>query len=114
MRANADAIAVGIGTLLADDPELTVRDAPAPRVPPRRVVFDRHLRTPVSSKVVQTARDIPTLILSEEIDLAGFVRRGAEPGVVEKTDVSHSGALRAAGVKIIAGPGPLERKLTSL
>src|SRR4029079_17989375 len=40
MRAGADAIAVGIGTVLADDPELTVRHAPAPRVAPARVVFD--------------------------------------------------------------------------
>ena len=40
LRANADGIAVGIGTVIADDPELTVRDVPAPRVTPRRIVFD--------------------------------------------------------------------------
>ena len=60
LRANADAIAVGIGTVLADDPELTVRDVPPPRVAPRRVVFDSTLRTPPSSKLVRTARETPT------------------------------------------------------
>ena len=40
MRAGVDAVAVGIGTLLADDPQLTVRDAPVPRVQPTRVMFD--------------------------------------------------------------------------
>ncbi len=47
LRANSDAIAVGIGTVLADDPALTVRDAPAPRVQPRRVVFDSQARIPL-------------------------------------------------------------------
>ncbi len=42
LRAGSDAVAVGIGTALADDPMLDVRDAPAPRRPPARVVFDRH------------------------------------------------------------------------
>jgi diaminohydroxyphosphoribosylaminopyrimidine deaminase / 5-amino-6-(5-phosphoribosylamino)uracil reductase len=63
MRANADGIAVGIGTVLADDPSLTVRDAPPPRVPPRRVIFDSTLRTPRTSTLVRTARQINTILI---------------------------------------------------
>jgi diaminohydroxyphosphoribosylaminopyrimidine deaminase/5-amino-6-(5-phosphoribosylamino)uracil reductase len=62
LRANADAIAVGSGTVLADDPSLTVRDAPAPRVAPKRIVFDRRLRTPATSVLARTAQEIPTEI----------------------------------------------------
>jgi diaminohydroxyphosphoribosylaminopyrimidine deaminase / 5-amino-6-(5-phosphoribosylamino)uracil reductase len=64
MRAGADAIAVGVGTVLADDPMLTVRDAPAPRVPPRRIVFDSELRTPHGAAVVRGARLVPTTIVA--------------------------------------------------
>jgi diaminohydroxyphosphoribosylaminopyrimidine deaminase / 5-amino-6-(5-phosphoribosylamino)uracil reductase len=66
LRANADAVAVGIGTALADDPELTVREAPAPRVPPMRVVFDRGLRLPLASRLARTARDVPVLVACDE------------------------------------------------
>lgn len=65
MRAGSDAIGIGIGTALADDPSLTVRDAPAPRVPPMRVVFDRAARLPGTSKLAQTARDIPTIVMAD-------------------------------------------------
>jgi diaminohydroxyphosphoribosylaminopyrimidine deaminase / 5-amino-6-(5-phosphoribosylamino)uracil reductase len=65
MRAGSDAIGIGIGTALADDPTLTVRDAPAPRVPPLRVVFDRAARLPATSKLARTARDLPTLIVAD-------------------------------------------------
>ena len=65
MRAANDAIAVGIGTVLADDPALTVRDTPAPRVPPSRVVFDRGARLPARSVVATTARDVPTIVVAE-------------------------------------------------
>jgi diaminohydroxyphosphoribosylaminopyrimidine deaminase/5-amino-6-(5-phosphoribosylamino)uracil reductase len=65
MRAGSDAIGVGIGTVLADDPSLTVRDAPAPRVAPTRVVFDRAARLPLHSVLASTARSIPTLIIAE-------------------------------------------------
>ena len=64
LRAGVDAIAVGIGTVLADDPSLTVRDAPAPRVSPRRIVFDSSLRIPIDSVLVRTAREIDTSVIA--------------------------------------------------
>jgi diaminohydroxyphosphoribosylaminopyrimidine deaminase/5-amino-6-(5-phosphoribosylamino)uracil reductase len=51
LRLLADAVVVGIGTVLADDPHLTVRDWPAQRQP-LRVVVDGSARTPLSSHVV--------------------------------------------------------------
>jgi diaminohydroxyphosphoribosylaminopyrimidine deaminase/5-amino-6-(5-phosphoribosylamino)uracil reductase len=64
MRAGVDAIAVGVGTVLADDPMLTVRDVPAPRIPPRRIIFDSELRTPAGANVVRGARLVPTIIIA--------------------------------------------------
>jgi diaminohydroxyphosphoribosylaminopyrimidine deaminase/5-amino-6-(5-phosphoribosylamino)uracil reductase len=63
MRADHDAVAVGIGTALADDPALTVRDVRAPRVAPLRVVFDRLARLPLGSALVRTARDVPVALV---------------------------------------------------
>lgn len=59
LRAGHDAIAAGIGTVLADDPRLTVRGAVEPRVPPVRIVFDRALRLPLESTLVRSAREVP-------------------------------------------------------
>ncbi len=97
-RANVDAVAVGVGTVLADDPSLTVRDAPAPRIAPRRVVFDTALRTPPSSAIVRTARDVPTTIVTGDSG-ARSPRRAA---------------LEAAGVDIIVAPGHGQLATTDL
>jgi len=64
MRANNDAIAVGIETALADDPRLTARTDPPPRVPPLRIVFDRSARLSGQSTLAQTARETPTLLVT--------------------------------------------------
>jgi diaminohydroxyphosphoribosylaminopyrimidine deaminase / 5-amino-6-(5-phosphoribosylamino)uracil reductase len=61
MRAGVDAIAVGIGTVLADDPELTVRHAAPPRVAPTRVVFDTSARLPRTSRLARGAREVPVV-----------------------------------------------------
>lgn len=55
MRASHDAVLTGIGTVLADDPELTARLDPLPETQPWRVVLDRDARLPLASKLVQSA-----------------------------------------------------------
>jgi diaminohydroxyphosphoribosylaminopyrimidine deaminase/5-amino-6-(5-phosphoribosylamino)uracil reductase len=64
LRANVDAIAVGLGTVRADDPQLTARGSIPPRVPPMRVVFDRNAETPLESNLVRTAKETPTMIFA--------------------------------------------------
>ena len=64
IRANVDAIAVGLGTVKADDPQLTARGNIRPRVPPLRIVFDRDAGTPLESNLVRTARETPTAIFA--------------------------------------------------
>jgi len=73
--------------VLTDDPSLTVRNAPAPRRPPARIVFDRSLRTPRQSKVVFTAREVPTIIVTA----AGHTR------------TPQADLFRDAGVHLISG-----------
>ncbi len=61
-RAQSDAVAVGIGTALADDPQLTARIEVVSRQP-RRVVFDSLARLPLSSQLVRDARQIPVTVV---------------------------------------------------
>ena len=66
MRAQHDAIMAGIGTVLADDPLLTVRLAGLENRRPLRVVLDTDLRLPVRSRLAATARDRRTLVIAGE------------------------------------------------
>lgn len=95
LRAGSDAVAVGIGTAVADDPALTVRYFEPPRVAPRRVVFDRALRLPPESILARTAREVPTVVVCET-----------------GTDARER-ALREAGVDVLhaSGPGDAMRQL---
>jgi diaminohydroxyphosphoribosylaminopyrimidine deaminase / 5-amino-6-(5-phosphoribosylamino)uracil reductase len=64
-RAEADAVAVGIGTALADDPLLTARDADPPAArQPARVVFDSRARLPLDSKLVRSIADAPLYVVT--------------------------------------------------
>ena len=64
-RATHDAVMVGIGTVLADDPDLTVRDLGMSHQP-LRIVIDTHLRLPPDSRLVRTARAVPVWVCHGE------------------------------------------------
>jgi diaminohydroxyphosphoribosylaminopyrimidine deaminase / 5-amino-6-(5-phosphoribosylamino)uracil reductase len=64
LRAHHDAVVIGIETALADDPELTVRQLRYKGRQPARIVLDSRCRLPVTSKLAQSAREIPTYLIS--------------------------------------------------
>ncbi len=66
LRGGHDAVLVGIETALHDDPELTVRLPNYEGYQPARVVLDSKARLPLQSKLAQTARVIPTYIVTTE------------------------------------------------
>src|SRR5690606_1413910 len=61
-RSKVDAVMVGIGTVLSDDPQLTDRRDGA-TLQPIRIVVDTYARLPLSSKLVQSAAHIPVWVL---------------------------------------------------
>ena len=64
LRATSDAVLVGVGTVLADDPMLNCRLPGMADRSPIRIVLDGLLRTPLSSRLVKTAKDIPLWIVA--------------------------------------------------
>jgi diaminohydroxyphosphoribosylaminopyrimidine deaminase/5-amino-6-(5-phosphoribosylamino)uracil reductase len=66
LRANHDAIMVGSGTVLADDPDLRVRHHGLEQSSPVRVVLDTTLKTPADSKLVQSATETPVWLCHDE------------------------------------------------
>jgi len=66
LRAETDAILVGIGTAIADDPELTVRIAGQEDRSPVRIVLDPALSLPLTGKLARTARDVPVIVVARE------------------------------------------------
>lgn len=93
-RADSDAVAVGIGTALADDPSLTAREVEGPVRQPARVVFDAQARLPLDSALVAGAHgEHPVIVLASD---------GAP--------AERVAALAAAGVDVVPLPGgPAER-----
>jgi diaminohydroxyphosphoribosylaminopyrimidine deaminase/5-amino-6-(5-phosphoribosylamino)uracil reductase len=91
LRAGHDAVAVGVGTVLADDPLLTVRGGITTRNPVARVVFDRRLRTPPASRLLRSAAEAPIWIVCGP----------------DAPDASRR-ALSAAGAEIVQADGPEE------
>jgi diaminohydroxyphosphoribosylaminopyrimidine deaminase/5-amino-6-(5-phosphoribosylamino)uracil reductase len=90
-RAESDAVAVGIGTALFDDPQLTARIEGVARQP-RRVVFDSEARLPLDSKLVRGVAEVPVTVVCSR--------------AAKRTSVQ---ALESAGVDVIVATGQNER-----
>jgi diaminohydroxyphosphoribosylaminopyrimidine deaminase/5-amino-6-(5-phosphoribosylamino)uracil reductase len=103
LRATHDAILIGTGTALADDPELTCRLPGLADRSPVRVVLDRTLRLPATAKLLASAGGAPTWIVTSDSVLAArraaVERAGAQIIAVPEADgrLSPTDALRALG-----------------
>ena len=76
-RARSCAIITGVGTVLADNPSLTVRDIALERQP-LRVVVDSYLRTPVNAKVLQNGRTLIAFAFDADDKAEALFEAGAE------------------------------------
>jgi diaminohydroxyphosphoribosylaminopyrimidine deaminase / 5-amino-6-(5-phosphoribosylamino)uracil reductase len=118
-RASADAVIVGIGTALADDPQLTARPQGLPAElarQPRRVVFDTLGRLPPGSQLVAAAGEVPlTVVVSraaahadtDALEAAGaqvLVATGENEPARVRSALDQLGALGIAGAVLEGGP----------
>lgn len=87
LRAEHDAVGVGVGTVLADDPALTCRLPGMERQSPTRIVFDTHARTPAEARLFATVAETPVVIVTGE-----------------DADCERTAALSKAGADIVAVP----------
>ena len=87
LRAESDAILVGIGTALADDPELTVRLPGLKDASPIRIVLDRRAELPPTSKLATTAKSVPVI------------------AAVAAGSTGHRSALQEMGVEVVDAAG---------
>jgi diaminohydroxyphosphoribosylaminopyrimidine deaminase / 5-amino-6-(5-phosphoribosylamino)uracil reductase len=88
LRGRNDAVMVGVGTVLADNPELTCRIPGFRSAPVVRIVADSHLRTPLTSRLAATTAEIPTWFL---------IRPGTDP--------ARHHAFSELGATLIGVPG---------
>ncbi|MBX9752413.1 MAG: bifunctional diaminohydroxyphosphoribosylaminopyrimidine deaminase/5-amino-6-(5-phosphoribosylamino)uracil reductase RibD [Roseococcus sp.] len=95
LRARHDAVMVGSGTVLADDPDLTCRIAGMDPVPMLRVIADARLRTPPSARLVREARLQPSWLLTgaghRPSALAPYIESGVEVVTIRRAPKTQEG-----------------------
>ena len=118
-RASVDAVVVGIGTALADDPQLTARpegELAEPSYQPRRVVFDTLARLPPTSQLVAAAAEIPLTVVAsraaaradtDALEAAGaqvLVATGENEPARVRSALEQLGTMGVASVLLEGGP----------
>lgn len=103
LRHEYDAILVGVGTVLADDPMLSDRTNKPRRRPLTRAVLDAGLRTSPTSKLAQTAREYPLIVFTAERPEDVRTYSVTNPGYVEGFDenLARQEMLEAVGAEIV-------------
>lgn len=79
MRADHDAVLVGVGTVLADDPLLTARTVPPPSTQPVRIVADSQLRTPAHARLL-SSQGLGKVVLASAQTATGYPEGAAQHG----------------------------------
>ena len=102
LRNYYSGILAGIGTVLADDPLLTCR-MPGGRNPVR-IILDSDLRIPMESRLVQTAKETPLIVIRRKKEQPDLQKTGAVSADPEKTEMlaERQALLEAAGVTVLA------------
>jgi diaminohydroxyphosphoribosylaminopyrimidine deaminase/5-amino-6-(5-phosphoribosylamino)uracil reductase len=119
LRASFDAILVGSGTALADNPNLTCRLPGLADRSPVRLVLDRRLRLPLTSKLIQTAKQVPVWLLTSDQQsdarLAPYRQAGVEVLPLAASDpVSVLSALGTRGLTRVLVEGGAQIAATFL
>jgi diaminohydroxyphosphoribosylaminopyrimidine deaminase/5-amino-6-(5-phosphoribosylamino)uracil reductase len=111
LRAHSDAIMIGIGTALADDPILTCRLPGMAKMSPVRVVLDTRLRLPANSRLLATAGETPLWIIANAppSSEAALRAHGAEVIQMEDKDglgtmLEHLGSRGITRLMVEGGP----------
>ena len=110
LRDRVDAVMVGIGTVLADDPSLTARLTRGKGRDPLRIIIDTHLRTPANSKVINHDSPSDTLIITGEDAGLGDQKRFRAKGVSTLVCPTKAGKIDLAALMSKLG----EMSITSL
>jgi diaminohydroxyphosphoribosylaminopyrimidine deaminase/5-amino-6-(5-phosphoribosylamino)uracil reductase len=107
LRAQCDAILVGIGTVRSDDPLLTCRLPGMEARSPVRVVLDRALRLPGASRLVHSARQTPLWVMTSELAEASAAMKLGAAGaqVIRIAPTTTPGLDLAAVLHALAGKG---------
>lgn len=97
LRAGFDGIGVGAHTARVDNASLTVRGDVEPRRPPTRVVFDRQGELPATLELVRTAREVPTVVVTEVTGPSSHLADLEEAGVTVCRVADLTEGLAAVG-----------------